>query len=235
MWHFASRKAMYIDGLGSVLIEQLVDEGLVRHLSDLYELDLETLMKLERMGKKSAENLLAALQHSKKTSFARFIYALGIREIGESSARVLGEHFSTIEAITSATLDELMALPDIGPVGASNVLHFFAQAHNLEVIHRLLRLGIHWPMEEKKSVNPDSPFFGKTVVLTGTLNTLGREEAKVILLARGAKVSGSVSSKTDFVIAGSEAGSKLDKALDLGIRVLNEEELIGMLNGESER
>lgn len=230
MWHFASRKAMHIDGLGSVLIEQLVDEGLIHHLSDLYELDLETLTKLERMGKKSAENLLKALEHSKKTTFARFIYALGIREIGESSARILGEHFSDIEAIQLATLEDLMRLPDIGPVGASNIVHFFAQAHNLEVIHRLLALGIYWPKEEKTQINPESPFFGKIVVLTGTLNTMGREEAKVTLLARGAKVSGSVSSKTDFVVAGSDAGSKLDKALELGIRVLNEEELIGMLN-----
>lgn len=230
MWHFASRKAMYIDGLGSVLIEQLVDEGLVHHLSDLYELELQALMKLERMGKKSAENLLNALEHSKKTTLARFIYALGIREIGESSARTLGEHFSEINSLQAATVEELMALPDIGPVGASNVVHFFAQPHNIDVIRRLLDLGIHWPKVEKKAINPESPFFGKIVVLTGTLNTMGREEAKVTLLARGAKVSGSVSSKTDFVVAGSEAGSKLDKALELGIRVLSEEELIGMLD-----
>lgn len=229
MWHFASRKAMYIDGLGSVLIDQLVDEGLVHHLPDLYELDCETLTKLPRMGKKSAENLLQALTQSKKTTFARFLYALGIREIGESSARVLAEHFSDIHAIESATLEELMALPDIGPVGASNVVHFFSQPHNMEVIHRLMSLGIHWPKEEKKTIDRDSPFFGKTVVLTGTLNTLGREEAKVKLLSLGAKVSGSVSAKTDFVIAGSEAGSKLVKAQELGVKVLDEEAFYTLL------
>ena len=230
MWHFASRKAMYIDGLGSVLIEQLVDEGLVHHLPDLYELDCETLAKLPRMGKKSAENLLHALTQSKKTSFARFLYALGIREVGESSARVLAGHFADIQAIESATIEELMALPDIGPVGASNVVHFFSQPHNLEVIQRLMNLGIHWPKEEKRTLNQDSPFFGKTVVLTGTLSTLGREEAKMKLLSLGAKVSGSVSAKTDFVIAGSEAGSKLVKAQELGVKVLDEEALYALLD-----
>ncbi len=229
MWHFASRKAMYIEGLGSMLIEQLVDEGIVRHLSDLYELDLETLSNLPRMGEKSAQNLLVALEQSKKTTFNRFLYALGIREIGEASARVLAEHFSDIEAIQSATLEELMTLNDIGPVGGSYVVHFFAQPHNLEVIKRLQELGIHWPKLVKKEINNENPFFGKTVVLTGTLNTMGREEAKAKLLSLGAKVSGSVSAKTDYVIAGSEAGSKLTKANELGVRVLEEEQLIEML------
>lgn len=229
MWHFASRKAMYIEGLGSVLIEQLVDEGLVRHLADLYELDMPTLANLPRMGEKSAQNLLQALEQSKSTTFNRFLYALGIREIGESSARVLAEHFSDIESLKSATIDDLMTLNDIGPVGASYVVHFFAQPHNLEVINRLMELGIHWPVSEKKSIDQENPFFGKTVVLTGTLTSMGREEAKATLLALGAKVSGSVSAKTDFVIAGSEAGSKLAKANDLGVSVLDEEQLVEML------
>ncbi|MDP3269548.1 MAG: NAD-dependent DNA ligase LigA, partial [Legionella sp.] len=229
MWHFASRKAMYIEGLGSGLIEQLVDEGLVHHLSDLYELNLETLEQLPRMGKKSANNLLSALDHSKTTTFNRFLYALGIREIGEASARVLAEHFSDIKAIQSATIEELMTLNDIGPVGAAYVVHFFAQPHNIEVINRLLELGVHWPQIEKKQINQANPFYGKTVVLTGTLNSMSREEAKAKLLALGAKVSGSVSAKTDFVIAGAEAGSKLTKANELGVSVLDEEQLISML------
>jgi DNA ligase (NAD+) len=229
MWHFASRKAMYIEGMGSVLIEQLVDEGLVRHLADLYEIDLPTLANLPRMGEKSALNLLQALEQSKSTTFNRFLYALGIREIGESSARVLAEHFGTIDAIKSASIEDLMTLNDIGPVGASYVVHFFAQPHNLEVIDRLLTLGIHWPVSEKKSINQENPFFGKTVVLTGTLTTMGREEAKAKLLALGSKVSGSVSAKTDYVIAGSEAGSKLARANELGVNVLDEEQLVEML------
>ncbi|BCA96118.1 DNA ligase [Legionella antarctica] len=230
MWHFASRKAMDVDGLGSVLIEQLVDEGIVHRLSDLYELDLPTLANLPRMGERSAQNLLSSLEQSKKTTFNRFLYALGIREIGESSARVLAEHFSDIDAIQSATVDELMSLNDIGPVGAAYVVHFFAQPHNLEVIQRLLELGIHWPKTEKKVINQEHPLFGRTVVLTGTLNTMGREDAKAKLLALGAKVSGSVSAKTDFLIAGSEAGSKLVKATELGVAVLEEEQLLKMLS-----
>lgn len=229
MWHFASRKAMYIEGLGSVLIEQLVDEGLVKHLSDLYELDLPTLAALPRMGEKSALNLLTALEQSKSTKFHRFIYALGIREIGESSARVLAEHYSSIEELRVATLESLMSLPDIGPVGASYVVHFFSQAHNLEVIARLIQLGVHWPVLEKKVLNTEHPFFGKTVVLTGGLNSMSREDAKANLLALGAKVSSSVSAKTDFVIAGSEAGSKLVKATELGVKVLDEAQFLSML------
>ncbi|WP_115710497.1 NAD-dependent DNA ligase LigA [Legionella sainthelensi] len=229
MWHFASRKAMHIEGLGSVLIEQLVDEGIVRHLPDLYRLDVSILANLPRMGEKSAKNLLQALEQSKKTTLSRFLYALGIREIGEASARVLAEHFGDIEAISNATVDELMNLEDMGPVGAGNIVHFFAQTHNLEVIQHLLQLGVYWPKIEKKQQNTEHPLFGKTVVLTGTLNTLSREEAKAKLLILGAKVSGSVSAKTDYVIAGTEAGSKLDKANNLGISILDEEQFLHML------
>ncbi|MCW8407892.1 NAD-dependent DNA ligase LigA [Legionella sp. PATHC035] len=231
MWHFASRKAMYIEGLGSVLIEQLVDEGVVRHLPDLYTLDVSTLANLPRMGEKSAKNLLLALEKSKNTTFSRFLYALGIPEIGESSARTLAEHFGDIEAISQASEEELMSLPDMGPVGAFNVDHFFAQEHNRQVIERLIALGIHWPKVEKKKVNKEHPLFAKTVVLTGTLNTMGREEAKAKLLALGAKVSGSVSAKTDYVVAGSEAGSKLDKANDLGVPVLDEAQFLELIGG----
>lgn len=230
MWHFASRKAMYIEGLGSVLIDQLVDEGIVHHLADLYELDLQTLANLPRMGEKSAKNLLSALEKSKKTTFNRFLYALGIREIGEAGARVLAEHYCDVESLKAATIEELMTLNDIGPVAASHIAHFFAQAHNLEVIDRLLELGIHWPKPEKIQVNQQNPFFGKTVVLTGTLSTIGREEVKAKLLALGAKVSGSVSSKTDYVIAGSEAGSKLTKATELGVAIIEEDEFLKRVN-----
>jgi DNA ligase (NAD+) len=228
MWHFASRKAMYIEGLGSVLIEQLVDEGLVKHVSGLYELDLETLSTLPRMGTKSAKNLLKALEESKKTSFERFLYALGIREIGQASARVLAQHYESIDELKNAKCEELMNLPDIGPVVAAHVVHFFAQPHNIEVIQRLLELGIHWPKLEKKQLDASNPFYGKTVVLTGTLSSMGREEAKAKLLELGARVSGSVSAKTDYLLAGSDAGSKLDKAQDLGVRVLGEAEFLEM-------
>ena len=225
MWHFASRKAMYIEGLGSGLIEHFVDAGLVRHLPDLYKLDLATLANLERMGEKSANNLLKSLQQSKKTTFNRFLYALGIREIGEASARTLADNFTDIAAIQTATLEELMSLNDIGPIVAEHVVHFFSQAHNLEIIAELLALGIHWPEVEKKELDKTHPLFGKTVVLTGTLKTMGRDEAKAKLLALGAKVSGSVSAKTDYVFAGAEAGSKLTKANDLGVAVLDEEQM----------
>ncbi|HAT6977277.1 TPA: NAD-dependent DNA ligase LigA [Legionella pneumophila] len=230
MWHFASRKAMYIEGLGSVLIDQLVDEGIVHHLADLYELDLQTLANLPRMGEKSAKNLLSALEKSKKTTFNRFLYALGIREIGEAGARVLAEHYLDVESLKAATIEELMTLNDIGPVAASHIVHFFAQPHNLEVINRLLELGIHWPKPEKAQVNPQNPFYGKTVVLTGTLSSMGREEAKAKLMALGAKVSGSVSSKTDYVIAGSEAGTKLIKATELGVAIIEEDEFLKRVN-----
>ncbi|SPX61376.1 DNA ligase [Legionella feeleii] len=220
---------MAIDGLGEVLIEQLIDQEIVRDVADLYTLDLDTLANLERMGKKSAENLLAAIEKSKQTTFARFLYALGIREVGEVSARVLATEFSDIDALKSATAEQLMALRDIGPIGAYHVVHFFAQSHNCEVIDKLLALGVHWPKEERKQLDVNHPFHGKTMVLTGTLTSMGREDAKARLLAVGAKVAGSVSAKTDFVVAGSEAGSKLDKAQALGVKVLDEDEFLRQL------
>jgi DNA ligase (NAD+) len=231
LWHFASRKAMYIEGLGAVLIDQLVDEQIIHHLPDLYTLNASILANLPRMGKKSADNLMDALEQSKKTTLSRFLYALGIPGIGESSARTLAQHFGDMNALVKATEEELMSLEDMGPVGSFNVVHFFAQKHNMDMIHRLVALGIHWPKMEKKELSKEHPFFGKTVVLTGTLNAMGREEAKSKLLGVGAKVSGSVSAKTDYVIAGSEAGSKLDKANDLGVAVLNEQQFLELLAG----
>jgi DNA ligase (NAD+) len=228
--HFASRKAMAIDGLGDVLVDQLVDAGLIQHLSDLYCLDNKNLAALPRMGKKSADNLVTAIEKSKQTTFNRFIFALGIREIGEAGARVLANHFKTIEALKAATLDELLALKDIGPVAADYVLHFLAEPHNLQVIHQLIERGVHWPIAETLQIDTQNPFYGKTVVLTGTLTAMGREDAKAKLLALGAKVSGSVSKKTDYVIAGADAGSKYTKALELGVLVLSEEDFVRMMS-----
>ena len=227
--HFASRKAMAIDGLGDVLVDQLVEAGLIKHLSDLYCQDEKNLAELPRMGQKSAENLIAAIEKSKQTTFNRFIYALGIREIGEAGARVLANHFKTIEALKAATLDELLALKDIGPVAADYTLHFLAEAHNLLVIQQLIERGVQWPIAERVEIDTQNPFYGKTVVLTGALTTMGREDAKAKLLSRGAQVSGSVSKKTDYVIAGADAGSKYTKAVELGVSVLTEEDFVRMM------
>ncbi|MFZ4076881.1 MAG: NAD-dependent DNA ligase LigA [Legionellaceae bacterium] len=226
LWHFASRKAMMIDGLGESLIEQLVDFSLVRDVADLYHLTVDVLSTLPRMGIKSAENLMDSLNKSKKTTLARFLYALGIPDIGESSARVLARAFPDLGLLEHASLDALMALKDIGPVAASSVIHFFHQAHNISVIDKLLSNGVEWPVEKAPAVDEAHPFFNKTLVLTGTLSSMGREEAKAALLAVGAHVSGSVSRNTDFVIAGHEAGSKLIKAQDLGVQVLTEDEFL---------
>lgn len=230
IWHFASRKAMHIDGLGEAIIEQLIDANLINDVSDLYKLTQEKLVNLSRMGKKSAENLLNSIKQSKKTTFNRFLYALGIREIGEASARILAEHFKSIETLKEASLEQLMELKDIGPVGAAYIMHFFAQKHNLEVINKLIDSGVHWPISESVQVADEQhPFYHKTMVLTGTLTTMAREEAKAKLLAVGANVTGSVSTKTDFVVVGSDAGSKLDKAVQLGVRILDENTFLELL------
>lgn len=229
MWHFASRKAMYIDGLGSTLIDQLIDEGLVQSLPDLYALTEEILSKLPRMGKKSAINVLQALEKSKSTTFNRFIYALGIRDIGEVGARVLTAHYGTLDKLQQASEEELMSLQDIGPVAAARVVHFFAQPHNREVIEKLLAAGIHWPNPKPATQDSNHPLFNKTVVLTGTLTSMGREDAKAALQAMGAKVTGSISAKTDYLIAGADAGSKLAKAESLGVKILNEQEFLAFI------
>ncbi|MCC5791802.1 MAG: NAD-dependent DNA ligase LigA [Legionellaceae bacterium] len=229
IWHFASRKAMAIDGLGSGIIEQLVDHKLVQNLADLYHLQKTDLLTLERFGEKSAQNLLTALEKSKATDFSRFIYALGIREVGEVSARVLAENFHSIAALAAASQDQLTALPDIGPVVARHVQHFFAQSHNQEVIEQLLAAGLHWPEPQVPANRADNILNGKTVVLTGTLRHMSREEAKDALRALGAKVTGSVSAKTDYLIAGADAGSKLAKAEKLGVTLLDEEDLLRLM------
>lgn len=229
--HFASRKAMDIDGLGDKLVEQLVDEKLINTVADLYRLTVEDLSALERMGEKSAKNLIDALAASKKPSLSRFIYALGIREVGETTARNLADEFKTLSAIQNADYEQLIEVQDIGPVVAQHIIHFFQQAHNLEVIDQLLLAGIEIQTVKKSAhdVVENAAFFGKTFVITGTLPTMSRDEAKDKLLAVGAKVTGSVSAKTDYLLAGDKAGSKLTKAEKLGVQVLDEAAFLAML------
>ena len=229
VWHFASRKAMFIDGLGRGLIDQLVDFGLLHDVSSLYTLSVDVLAGLPRMGEKSAYNLVAALDKSKQTTFHRFLYALGIRDIGEGSARVLADAFPSLEALRQASLEELMALKDMGPVAAESVIHFFSQAHNRRVVDTLVSCGVYWPAASVRAVDTTHPFYNKAVVLTGTLDKMGRDEAKAKLLAVGARVMGQVSPKTDYVIAGRDAGSKFTKATTLGLSILSEDAFIERL------
>ena len=223
--HFVSRKAMDIDGVGGKLIEQLVDRELIHTPADLFKLDLTTLTRLERMGAKSAENALASLEKAKNTTLPRFIFALGIREVGEATALNLANHFKNLEALQNADLEALQEVPDVGEVVANRILAFWHEPHNVAVVNDLLAQGVHWETVETKEVI-ENCFKGKTVVLTGTLTQMGRNEAKALLQDMGAKVSGSVSAKTDFVIAGDAAGSKLTKAQELGVTVLTEEEFL---------
>lgn len=226
--HFVSRKAMDIDGVGGKLIEQLVDRELIHTPADLFKLDLTTLTRLERMGAKSAENALASLEKAKNTTLARFIFALGIREVGEATALNLANHFKTLEALQNADLEALQQVPDVGEVVANRILAFWHEPHNVAVVNDLIAQGVHWDDVEVKEVG-ENLFKGKTVVLTGTLTQMGRNEAKALLQDMGAKVSGSVSAKTDFVIAGDAAGSKLTKAQELGVTVLTEEEFLAQI------
>ena len=226
--HFVSRKAMDIDGVGGKLIEQLVDRELIHTPADLFKLDLTTLTRLERMGAKSAENALASLEKAKNTTLARFIFALGIREVGEATALNLANHFKTLEALQNADLEALQQVPDVGEVVANRILAFWHEPHNVAVVNDLIAQGVHWDDVEVKEVG-ENFFKDKTVVLTGTLTQMGRNEAKALLQDMGAKVSGSVSAKTDFVIAGDAAGSKLTKAQELGVTVLTEEEFLAQI------
>ena len=230
--HFVSRRAMDVDGMGDKIIDQLVEKEYVKTPADLYQLSAGKLTGLDRMGPKSAQKLIDALEKSKQTTLARFIYALGIREVGEATAANLAAHYHTLDAVIAADEDSLKTVQDVGHVVAKHVVNFFREEHNQAVIADLVaKANIQWP--EVKVVNSeeiDSPFAGKTVVLTGSMNILTRDEAKDKLIALGAKVAGSVSKKTDMVIAGEAAGSKLAKAIELGIKVIDEEELINLLN-----
>ena len=226
--HFASRRAMDIEGLGEKLVDQLVDGNVVKALPDLYRMGFVALAALERMAAKSAQNLLDALEKSKQTTLARFLFALGIRHVGETTAKDLARHFGTLDAIMAASTDQLLQTPDVGPVVAESIHTFFQQPHNREVVEQLRAVGITWP-EGEPAPAALLPLAGKTFVLTGTLPTLSRDEAKEMLEAAGAKVSGSVSKKTHYVVAGEEAGSKLDKARELGVAVIDEIEMRALL------
>ena len=232
--HFASRRAIDIEGLGDKLVDQLVDGGLVRTLADLYALSEADLATLERMAAKSAANLAAAFAQSKSTTLPRFLYALGIRHVGETTAKDLARHFGSLDALMAATPEQLLAVRDVGPVVAQSIHIFFAQAHNREVVAALRAAGLHWP-EAAAAADPTSlPLAGKTVVLTGTLPNLSRDQAQDRIEAAGGRVSGSVSRKTSFVVAGTEAGSKLDKARELGVPVLDEAGLLALLTSTSD-
>ena len=228
--HFASRRAMDIEGLGEKLVEQLVDRRLVSNPADLYGLDVDTLAGLERMGKKSAENLVKALEKSRSTSFARFLFALGIREVGEATAEALALHYGTIDALAAADSEGLQSVPDVGPVVADHVVTFFRQSHNLEVIDSLLGAGIRWA-SVAPARSPGHPLEGKVFVLTGTLSR-PREAVKEDLQSLGAKVTGSVSGKTDYLVVGADPGSKLAKAEALGVAVLDEDGLAKLIDAE---
>ena len=235
MIHFASRKAMDIEGFGDKLVEQLVDSNLANNLADIYRLDFHALTNLDRMAEKSAQNIIDALEKSKKTTLARFIYALGIRNVGEATAKDLARYFGNVEAVQDANIEQLQQVPDVGPIVAESIVNFFSEAHNREIINSLISpielggAGIHWDAVAAKS-NATGVFTGKTFVLTGTLPTLGREDAKALIENVGGKVSGSVSKKTDFVVAGADAGSKLTKAQELGVGVIDETNLLKMLS-----
>jgi DNA ligase (NAD+) len=228
--HFASRRAMDIDGLGDKLVEQLIERNLVHDPADLYALDATTLAGLERMGAKSAANLVEALERGKNTSLERFLYSLGIREVGEATARALARYLGTLEALLAADETRLLQVPDVGPVVAAAILAFFQEPHNQEVLARLLAAGVRWPATAVQTSTGES-LTGKSFVLTGTLESLTRDQASERLRALGAKVAGSVSKKTDYVVAGHDAGSKLDKARELGVRVLDEAGLLSLLEG----
>nr|AKZ66524.1 LigA [Francisella tularensis subsp. novicida] len=226
--HFASRKALDIDGLGDKIVDQLVDRELIKTPADLFILKQGHFESLERMGPKSAKNLVTALNEAKATTLAKFLYSLGIREAGEATAQNLANHFLTLENIFSASVDSLTQVSDVGDIVASHVRGFFDEEHNLAVVNALIEQGIHWPALSAPSED-DQPLAGLTYVLTGTLNTLNRNDAKARLQQLGVKVSGSVSAKTDALVAGEKAGSKLTKAQDLGIDILTEDELIELL------
>ena len=226
--HFAQRRALDIEGLGEKLVDQLVEAGVVKTLPDLYRMGLANLVALERMGEKSAQNLLAGLEKSRRTTLPRFLFGLGIRHVGEATARDLARHFGKLNAIMDASVEQLLEVPDVGPIVAESIHTFFQQPHNREVVEQLRACGVTWE-EGEPAPRTGLPLAGKTVVLTGTLPTLSRDEAKDLLEAAGAKVAGSVSKKTDYVVAGAEAGSKLDKARELGITVLDEEGLQALL------
>jgi DNA ligase (NAD+) len=227
--HFASRRAVEIDGLGDEIVEQLVDLGLVRTLPELYKLGFAKLNELERMGEKSAQNLVAAIEQSKTTTLPRFLFGLGIRHVGETTAKDLARHFGDVDKLMDASVEQLLEVGDVGPIVANSVRAFFDQPHHREVVEQLRAAGVHWPAIEGTASDAHRPLLGKTLVITGTLPTLSRDEAKDLIEAAGGKVSGSVSKKTNWLVAGEEAGSKLEKAQTLGVEILDEAGLQALL------
>jgi DNA ligase (NAD+) len=226
--HFAGRRAMDIEGLGDKIIEQLVEQDLVKSPADLYTLTSEQLAEMERMGEKSATKLVQAIDKSRDTTLPRFLFALGIRDVGEATALALAQHFGRLDPLLTASADEIQQVQDVGPIVAAHVAAFFASPEHREVIDRLQKQGLKWPDVARPSV-AGQPFAGMTFVITGTLDSMSREEAQEALLALGAKVSGSVSKKTRYVVAGAEAGSKLKKAVELGVEVLDEAKFLQLL------
>ena len=227
--HFVSRKALDVDGLGDKVIEQLVDREMVETPADLFGLSAGVITVLDRMGPKSAQNVVDALEKAKETTLPRFLYSLGIREVGEATALNLAQHFKSLEMVQDATHDQLIEVSDVGEIVASHIVHFFRQENNLQVISNLIEQGLHWPAIEELSEDTPQPLAGKVVVLTGSLSQLNRNDAKAALQALGAKVTGSVSKKTDILFAGEAAGSKLTKAQDLGIEIRDEQDLIALI------
>jgi len=225
--HFASRKALDIDGLGDKLVEQLVDENLIQTPADLFSLTELTISTIERMGKKSAQNLIQGLQNAKQTTLAKFVYSLGIREVGETTAANLAQYFLSLAAIKTADIETLQQVPDVGKVVADNIVNFFEQSHNIDVVNELEQI-MSWPDIEVKSED-QQPLLNQTFVLTGTLSQMGRSEAKAHLQSLGAKVSGSISAKTHYLVAGEKAGSKLTKAQSLGVEILTEQAMLDLL------
>lgn len=227
--HFASRRAMDIEGLGDKLVDQLVEQDMIRDPADLYSLNVAQLAAMERMGEKSAQNVVAALEQSKETTLPRFLFSLGIRQVGETTARTLASHFGTLDAIMQADEPALVAVPDVGPVVAESIAHFFHEPHNKQVIKKLRDMGVHWPDVD---VVPQTlqTLAGKTFVVTGTLESMSREEAKEKLQHLGARVSGSVSKKTDYVVVGENPGSKASKAEELGVTMLDEQAFLRLLD-----
>jgi DNA ligase (NAD+) len=226
--HFAQRRAVEVEGLGDKLVEQMVDANVIRNLPDLYRLGLNALASLDRMAEKSAQNIVDALEKSKQTTLPRFLFGLGIRHVGEATAKELARHFGKLDAIMDAPEDLLLTVNDVGPTVAQSIRTFFDQPHNREVVEQLRACGVTWEEGEPAAQAPQ-PLAGKTFVLTGTFPTLSRDQAKDLLEAAGAKVAGSVSKKTSYVVAGAEAGSKLDKAQELGVPVLDEAAMLEML------
>jgi len=231
LWHFAQRRALDIDGLGEKIIDQLVEQQLVRTPADLFKLGFGTLAVLDRFADKSAQNLLDSIQQARSTTLPRLIYALGIRHVGEATARDLARHFGALDPLMQASQEQLLEVHDVGPIVAEAIGNFFAEPHNVECIEQLRAAGVSWPEGEPAPKAPVGILAGRTVVLTGTLPNLSRDEAKAMLEAAGAKVAGSVSKKTDYVVAGAEAGSKLAKAEELGVPILDEDGLKLLLEG----